>query len=77
MGPAHPRALLGDALRHGFPRDNPYSPEIATWLTGTPGVGDWLRSLPVAPIILVFALFVLLYRTAQTMTNVCFFGLPC
>ena len=53
----------------------PYSPEIATWLTGMPGVGDWLRSLPVAPIILVFALFVLLYRTAQTMTNVCFFGL--
>jgi Na+/melibiose symporter-like transporter len=53
----------------------PFSPEIARWLQGVPGVRDWLHLLPVAPVILVFASLVLLYRTVQTATNVCYFGL--
>jgi MFS family permease len=53
----------------------PFAPEITVWLLRLPGPGDWLRSLPVAPIILVFGALVLLYRTAQTMTNTTFFGL--
>jgi len=53
----------------------PFSPEIADWLVGIDGLGAWLLSLPVTPVILVFAVLVLLYRIVQTMTNVCFFGL--
>jgi MFS family permease len=53
----------------------PFAPEITTWLLGLPGPGGWLRSLPVAPVIVVFGVLVLLYRTAQTMTNTTFFGL--
>jgi maltose/moltooligosaccharide transporter len=53
----------------------PFSPEIASWLVGLGGFGKWLLSLPITPVILVFAVFVLLYRIVQTMTNVCFFGL--
>jgi maltose/moltooligosaccharide transporter len=53
----------------------PFAPEIASWLEGFDGVGAWMRSLSVAPVILVFAVLVLLYRIVQTMTNVCFFGL--
>ena len=37
--------------------------------------GDWLRSLPVAPVILVFGALVFFYRVVQTMTNTMFFGL--
>jgi MFS family permease len=53
----------------------PFSPELAAWLGRLPVVGDWLHLLPIAPVILVFALLVILYRTVQTATNVCFFGL--
>jgi maltose/moltooligosaccharide transporter len=53
----------------------PFSPEIAGWLAGVPGAARWLHLLPVAPVILVFAVLVILYRTVQTATNVCFFGL--
>lgn len=53
----------------------PWSPEIAEWLVGVPGIGPWVQSLPVLPVILVFGMLVLLYRTVQTMTNTCFFGL--
>lgn len=53
----------------------PFSPEIAGWLEGVPVVKDWLHLLPVAPVIFVFGALVLLYRTVQTATNVCYFGL--
>lgn len=53
----------------------PFSPEITQWLSGMPVVRDWLHLLPVAPVILVFGSLVLLYRTVQTATNVCYFGL--
>lgn len=53
----------------------PFSPEIATWLSGVPVINNWLHLLPIAPVILVFAVLVILYRTVQTATNVCFFGL--
>jgi maltose/moltooligosaccharide transporter len=53
----------------------PFAPEIATWLSGVPVIQDWLHLLPVAPVILVFASLVILFRAFQTATNVCFFGL--
>lgn len=53
----------------------PFSPEIAAWLAGVPVVNRWLHLLPIAPVILVFAVLVILYRAVQTATNVCFFGL--
>ncbi len=53
----------------------PFAPEIARWLEGSGGLGPWMRSLPVSPVILVFAGLVLLYRAAQNVTNVMFFGL--
>ena len=53
----------------------PFAPEIAAWLLGHELTGGWLRALPFAPVVAIFALFVLLYRIAQTMTNVPFFGL--
>ena len=53
----------------------PFAPEVAAWLLRFDGTGGWLRALPVAPVILVFAGLVLLYRGFQTMTNVMFFGL--
>jgi len=53
----------------------PFAPEAAAWLLRFDGTGAWLRALPVAPVILVFAALVLLYRSAQTVTNVMFFGL--
>ncbi|MEN9404746.1 MAG: hypothetical protein RL091_3449 [Verrucomicrobiota bacterium] len=53
----------------------PFAPEIASWLTRFERVGGWLSALPVTPVILVFAVLVVLYRSVQTMTNVCFFGL--
>ena len=53
----------------------PYAPEFATWLLGFDGTGAWLRALPVAPVIFVFAALVILYRSFQTVTNVMFFGL--
>ncbi|MFZ5496987.1 MAG: MFS transporter [Verrucomicrobiota bacterium] len=53
----------------------PFSPEIAAWLSAVPVVKDWLPLLPITPVILVFAALVILYRTVQTATNVCFFGL--
>jgi MFS family permease len=53
----------------------PFAPEITAWLLRFEATGGWLRSLPVAPVILIFAALVLLYRIVQTMTNVCFFGL--
>lgn len=53
----------------------PFSPELAKWLAGVPVVNQWLHLLPVAPVILVFAVLVILYRAVQTATNVCFFGL--
>ncbi|HTZ20289.1 MAG TPA: MFS transporter [Opitutaceae bacterium] len=53
----------------------PYAPELAAWLLRCNWSGPWLRSLPVAPVIFVFAALVLLYRSFQTVTNVMFFGL--
>jgi maltose/moltooligosaccharide transporter len=53
----------------------PFSPEIAVWLSGIPVINGWLHLLPIAPVILVFATLVILYRAVQTATNVCFFGL--
>jgi len=53
----------------------PYAPEIAAWLQRYETTGAWLRALPVAPVIFVFAALVVLYRSAQTFTNVMFFGL--
>jgi len=53
----------------------PFSPEIAAWLSGVPFARDWVHLLPVAPVILVFGVLVLLYRTVQTATNVTYFGL--
>lgn len=58
-----------------FLATTPFSPEIAASAQQLPGVGAWLTALPITPVILMFALFVVLYRSAQTMTNVCFFGL--
>lgn len=52
----------------------PFAPEFANWLLRS-RAGDLVRSLPVSPVILVFGALVLLYRTAQTMTNTVFFGL--
>ncbi len=53
----------------------PFAPEIAGRLLAMGGFGTWLKSLPVAPVILVFGALVFLYRVAQTMTNTTFFGL--
>jgi len=53
----------------------PYAPELARWASGLPVLGGWLQASPVAPVIVCFALLVLLYRAFQTVTNVMFFGL--
>ena len=53
----------------------PFAPELAAWFGHVPLLNEWMHLLPVAPVILVFALLVLLYRAVQTATNVCFFGL--
>jgi maltose/moltooligosaccharide transporter len=53
----------------------PFAPEIADWLVSFDGLGAWLKSLPVTPVILVFGALVFLYRVVQTMTNTTFFGL--
>ncbi len=53
----------------------PFAPEISQWLEGVGGIGPWLKSLPVTPVIVVFGALVFLYRVAQTMTNTTFFGL--
>jgi len=53
----------------------PFAPEIAAWLARSDGSGTWLRALPITPVIIVFAVLVVLYRGAQTVTNVMFFGL--
>lgn len=53
----------------------PYAPEFAEWLMGFAGFARWLGSLPITPVILIFAVLVFLYRAVQTVTNVAFFGL--
>lgn len=53
----------------------PFAPEIARWLESFDGLGAWLKSLSVAPVIVVFGALVFLYRVVQTMTNTTFFGL--
>jgi len=53
----------------------PFSPEIAEWAKGSPWASWLLGLVPIAPVILVFGLLVLLYRSAQTVMNVTFFGL--
>ncbi|HVT74467.1 MAG TPA: MFS transporter [Lacunisphaera sp.] len=53
----------------------PFAPEIAAGLKRAAWTAAWLEAIPVAPIVLVFGALVLLYRAAQTMTNVMFFGL--
>jgi hypothetical protein len=53
----------------------PFAPEIATRLVAIEGLGPWLQTLPVTPVILVFGTLVVLYRIVQTMTNTTFFGL--
>lgn len=53
----------------------PFAPEIAEWSKGSAWASWLLGLLPVAPVVLVFGLLVLLYRSAQTVMNVTFFGL--
>lgn len=53
----------------------PFAPAFAARAVRLGDFGAWLQSLPIAPVILAFALLVLLYRTAQTVMNVTFFGL--
>ena len=53
----------------------PFAPEISAWLLTFPGIGAWMKSLSVAPVILVFGALVFLYRVVQTMVNTTFFGL--
>ncbi len=53
----------------------PFAPEISAWLSSMTGIGAWLKSWQVAPVIIVFGALVFLYRVAQTMTNTTFFGL--
>jgi Na+/melibiose symporter-like transporter len=52
----------------------PFAPEITRWLESG-GLGTWLHSFSVAPVVLVFGALVFLYRIAQTMMNTTFFGL--
>jgi MFS family permease len=53
----------------------PFAPEFTAWLLSFNGAGTWLRASSIAPVIFVFGAFVLLYRSAQTVTNTMFFGL--
>ncbi len=53
----------------------PFAPEISAWLLRFPGLGGWMQSLAVPPVVLVFGALVFLYRVVQTMTNTTFFGL--
>jgi maltose/moltooligosaccharide transporter len=53
----------------------PFAPEIAHWLVQFPAANEWIGSFSVTPTIFVFAVLVVLYRAAQTVTNVTFFGL--
>lgn len=53
----------------------PFAPEIAHRLLGLDGVGRWMQSLDIAPVILAFGVLVFLYRVVQTVTNTAFFGL--
>ncbi|HEX7630831.1 MAG TPA: MFS transporter [Lacunisphaera sp.] len=53
----------------------PFAPDIADRLIAVDGLGTWMKSWPVPPVILVFGALVFLYRVVQTMTNTTFFGL--
>lgn len=53
----------------------PFAPDFANGIMRFDGPARWLQSLSVTPVIFFFALLVFLYRTAQTVTNVTFFGL--
>lgn len=53
----------------------PFAPEFADHALRVPWLARWITPLPVAPTILAFGLLVILYRAAQTVTNVTFFGL--
>ncbi len=53
----------------------PFSPEIASALGQSGHMGALLRAIPVKPVILTFAVMVVLYRMAQTVMNTTFFGL--
>jgi Na+/melibiose symporter-like transporter len=53
----------------------PFAPDFTRRLLAMDGIGPWLQSLSVAPVILVFGTLVFCYRVAQTMTNTTFFGL--
>jgi maltose/moltooligosaccharide transporter len=53
----------------------PFAPEIAAAVGKTAHLGDWMRAIPIKPVILVFAAMVVLYRVAQTVMNTTFFGL--
>lgn len=53
----------------------PFAPEITEKLLSFSNIAAWLRTIPVAPVILCFGVLVVMYRIVQTMTNVVFFGL--
>lgn len=53
----------------------PFAPEIAARLLHIHGLGSWMETLSITPVVLTFALLVFLYRSVQTATNVMFFGL--
>jgi len=53
----------------------PFAPEIASHLLGWDGLGEWMKSMAIAPAVLVFGALVFLYRVVQTVTNTMFFGL--
>ena len=53
----------------------PYAPEISRWALSIEGLRPWFEKLTVAPVILCFAVLVVLYRFVQTVMNAMFFGL--
>lgn len=70
-----PLLLIATPFATLFLALTPFAPELAAWMQHT-GLGDgWLKALPLAPTVAVFAVLVLLFRSAQTVTNVAFFGL--
>ncbi len=70
-----PLLLIATPFATLFLALTPFAPELAGWLQRS-GLGDgWLDATPLAPTVAVFAILVLLFRSAQTVTNVAFFGL--
>ncbi len=70
-----PLLFLATPFASLFLAITPFAPEFADWLVASDGLGAWIQSLPVHPVILVFAVLVIAYRAVQTVVNVTFFGL--